>query len=508
MKAVLLARVSLPEQADGYSLDAQISRVRQYCASRNLEVITGGEFVFDESSTRGDRKKFMEAIRFCKAQSALLREPVALVADCVDRVQRSFKEWEMLDKLRRGRILELHLLREGLIIGEHTPPAMLSIWEMMIVTAHSYVLNLSANVTRAIDQKAASGEWSCFAPVGYLNRRDPSGRAHIIVDDKTAPIIRRLFEHYATGLYSLRDMVKFADDWGLRSVRTNRPYTVAVIQKILVNPFYYGEMLFRGKLMPHIYPPLVSREVWNACDRHRRGLGKSMPKYGQKPFIYRGLIHCANTRKLCSTQRKKDKYNYTGCWDTSGNMVYVREEDITEQISQVLDTFVLPADRLDEVANFMKITKSAETTFHESELRRLRMESGRTDDRRRALINAFIDRQIGKDVYDEKLLELNRQRAEYAAQISAHENADDGFNDTLVSLFTAAQGYGDDWRWYMDKIGEIADSGVKSSKIDSGRTFLKAVFRTLELKDGNLGFSLHAPFEALLKIAKNNEWWG
>lgn len=46
-----------------------------------------------ESSTRGDRRKFMarksvEMLSFAKKQ----KETIAIVADAVDRVQRSFKD--------------------------------------------------------------------------------------------------------------------------------------------------------------------------------------------------------------------------------------------------------------------------------------------------------------------------------------------------------------------------------------------------------------------------------
>lgn len=55
MKAVILARVSSKEQEDGYSLDAQISRLSDYANKKGLEVIK--TFTLTESSTQGDRKK-------------------------------------------------------------------------------------------------------------------------------------------------------------------------------------------------------------------------------------------------------------------------------------------------------------------------------------------------------------------------------------------------------------------------------------------------------------------
>ena len=65
-KAVILVRVSSREQKEGYSIDAQLTRLRKYCEQKELEVIK--EFVIVESSTRGEREKFYEMINFIKKQ--------------------------------------------------------------------------------------------------------------------------------------------------------------------------------------------------------------------------------------------------------------------------------------------------------------------------------------------------------------------------------------------------------------------------------------------------------
>lgn len=85
IKAVILARVSTEEQEKGYSIDAQLHRLEQYCQRKELKVIE--TYTVVESSTNGDRKQFNDMLAFVKRQ----RECIAIVADKVDRVQRSFK---------------------------------------------------------------------------------------------------------------------------------------------------------------------------------------------------------------------------------------------------------------------------------------------------------------------------------------------------------------------------------------------------------------------------------
>ena len=94
MLAVIVCRVSSVDQSqDGYSLSAQQARLLDYCKRRNLEVIKIYQIV--ESSTRGNRKQFMQMIEFCRAQS----ETIAIVSDTIDRLHRSFRLYSLMEDL-------------------------------------------------------------------------------------------------------------------------------------------------------------------------------------------------------------------------------------------------------------------------------------------------------------------------------------------------------------------------------------------------------------------------
>lgn len=101
-------------QEEGLSLTAQSNRLFDYAERKGLEVIKTFEII--ESSTHGERKQFMEMIAFCKRQ----RETIAIIADTVDRVQRSFKESVLLDDLMKQNKIELHFYREGMILNSQS----------------------------------------------------------------------------------------------------------------------------------------------------------------------------------------------------------------------------------------------------------------------------------------------------------------------------------------------------------------------------------------------------
>ena len=152
MKAIILTRVSTKMQEEGLSLLAQSNRLQDYAERKGLEVIRTFEIV--ESSTHGERKQFMEMINFCKKQ----KETIAIVADTVDRVQRSFKESVLLDELMRKDKIELHFYREGMVLNSKSTSVDIMRWDFSVMGAKAYVLQLSENVRRSTEQKNKNGE--------------------------------------------------------------------------------------------------------------------------------------------------------------------------------------------------------------------------------------------------------------------------------------------------------------------------------------------------------------
>ena len=242
-KAIILARVSSKEQEEGHSIEAQKHRLNVYCQRRELEVLR--VFEITESSTRGDRVKFMEMIKFCKEQ----KKTIAIVADKVDRLQRSFKEYPLLDELVQTGKIELHFNTEGYVIHRESASQERMMWSFNVITAQAYVDSLRDNVKRSFDHKIREGQYVSRAPLGYLNVRE-NGKATIIVDAERSMLVRRLFTEFSYGLDTVPTITKKAKDWGLRT-REGKPVSKAQIYQLLNNPFYYGIMSVKNKLYPH-----------------------------------------------------------------------------------------------------------------------------------------------------------------------------------------------------------------------------------------------------------------
>lgn len=341
-KAVIFARVSSEKQEKGASIDAQKSTIYDYCYRQNFTIIK--EFIITESSSRGDRKQYHEMLKFVLSCSC----KIAIVVNCVDRLQRSYKDTPVLDDLRKQGKIEVHFLKENLILSKDSRGMDILFWNMCVLMANSYILALSDNVKRSLEFNWSQGKWQSLAPIGYLNIKGKDGKSQIIIDKKRAPIIKKLFEEYATGLHSGFSLLQLACKMGLVSKQLNYHKESDNYQKnnfinrntilnILRNPFYYGMMSIKGKLMPHIHGNIISKDLFDRVQevldsKHKEG--KRQQLLSKYIYIFRGLITCGccGHKVFSDYSAKRGKYIYLRCYHCKNPSV--NENIILQQLEE------------------------------------------------------------------------------------------------------------------------------------------------------------------------------
>lgn len=492
MKAIILARVSTKEQEEGHSIAAQRQRLVEYCQRKGLDVLRVFEIV--ESSTKGERKDFLGMLDFAKSQGQI----VAIVADAVDRFQRSFKESVLIDELFRKEVVQLHFLREGMIIGKGASSSDILRWDFSVMSAKSYVLNLSENVKRSLEYKRRNGEWGGKAPLGYLNARDANGKATLVHDKERAFLVRMLFEDYAKGTDSISgDLVRKAKDWGLTNkTRKGGFLSPSQIQHILKNPFYYGEMSVKGQLQPHKYDALITKDLWGRCQDVMQGSNRATAtRFSEKPFVFRGLLKCAVSGRTVTCDVKKGRHVYLICRDPADatKKVFVPEQDILGQVKAVLRSVQVPQKLLGALLEHMKASHAAENQFHLDAIAGLRREYDQVRDKLATLLDMRLDQSITGKEYDRKARDLKERQVELLMRIEQHQKGEGEFRITLESLISVAS-----------RAGDI----FERSKIEQKRQLIAFVFSNLALKGKKLEFSLRSPFDLMVNRRTHASWLG
>jgi site-specific DNA recombinase len=99
-------------------------------------------------------------------------------------------------------------------------------------------------------------------PGGYRNVKGPDSKNAIERDPEVAPIIVRLFERYAIGTFSVKEVARLAWEEGFRSRTVHGRVALATVHKILQNRIYSGYFDWNGKTYPGKYEALVSPDLW------------------------------------------------------------------------------------------------------------------------------------------------------------------------------------------------------------------------------------------------------
>jgi site-specific DNA recombinase len=495
-KAVILTRVSSKEQEEGYSIEAQKHRLQLYCERRGLNVLKTFELV--ESSTQGDRKHFMALLKFVKGH----REPIAIVADKVDRVQRSFKEYPMLDALIQAGKIELHFNTENYIIHQNSVSQERLMWSMGVIMAQSYVDSLRDNVKRSIDHKIRQGEWIALAPIGYLNVKDDRARGNVLIDADRALLVRRIFETYATGASTLEEIRLQAIGWGLKNrVGKKGNLTRSQIHQIINNPFYYGWMRVKGQLYEHRYPPLIAKSLFDQCQAVQQGWHKKPFKWAGKEYVFRGLLTCATTGRVVTADTKKKTYangetahwTYLRCGDpfNPDKLLWVREEEILEQVEQILKRLEIPPETLGKVLAYIRETDQAERAFLRRQMGELQREHTQLQNRLDRLMDLLLDGTIDQHDFEAKKTRLREQQLAIEAQIAANREGDDSLKNALLSLIS---------------LSSQAHDLFRVSTIEQKRKLLNFVFANLSLDGRTLCYSLRKPFDQFITCTNLQDW--
>lgn len=488
MKAVILARVSTKDQEEGHSLEAQIANLRLYAERKGLEIIK--DYTIVESSTKGTRPEFMKMIDFIRGQ----KEKIAVIVDTVDRLQRSFKETPVLNDLFEKDLLELHFVKEGNVLSKDSNAIQKTFWNMGVMMAQSYTDQLSDNVKRSIRHKVSNGEWSGPSPLGYLNSIDPmTGKKTIILDPERAFLIKKFFNEYATGVYSLNELGRKMKDWGLRSHKGHAVWA-QTLHTLVQNPFYYGVMKVKGTLYPHKYEPLISKELFDACQAVLSGRARAQAVRETKyPYILRGLLKCAISGRIVSCDLKKGKHVYLISRDPSEpeKKIWTREADVLDQVRDVFKAIQIPEGVMQDILGQLKKSHDSEKQYHTASIESLNRENALVTQRLDSLMVKYLDESITKDMYDRTNGQLIQRRQEIQEMLERHHSGDEQFRIAVSTMVMLAS-----------KAAEIFDR----SQTEEKRQLMGYVFSNLELKGSTLSYSLKKPFNLLVDLASCKEW--
>lgn len=485
MKAILIARVSTEEQRDaGNSLPAQVKRLETYCLNRGFEVMQTCSF--DESAYTNDRTEFDRIIDMILNQ----KEKIVVCADKVDRLSRNVfdKRISVLYERALNDEIELHFVSDGQVITSRISAVEKFQFSISLGLAKYYSDAISDNVKRAMEQKLRKGEWPAKAPFGYKNVKINSNQTDIVVDEYGAAIIKKTFELYATGAFSMNLLCeKLKKDYGI-------DWPKGSLGKILNNPFYHGTMIVQNKEYPHRYPPIITKALFDQVQQVKKEFDNKPIKYMGKPYMYRGLLRCADCG-LSVTPEKHKGHVYYHCTQFKGKhgACWLREEEITKQLGKVFKNLQMPLDIVEQILETLNTLHNEKIDFHNKSFDELTKKQKSLTG---MLDNLYLDKlkgRITESEYDRFYQSLRDQLNEITSQLDGLQTAEDNY-------YMASKG--------VLNVVKCAYEHFVGSEVEGKRQLIKLVLSNVRVTDGKVLYDVKKPFDLIVNCSEGQLWRG
>lgn len=472
--AVMYLRVSTREQEEeGFSIPAQRRLLDEYAARHGVQVVEVFQDI--ETAKRSGRKDFQRMMRFLAATPSI----TIVLAEKTDRLYRNFEDQVALKAFG----LEIHLVKEGETVSSESKSHQKLTHNLKTMLATFYSDNLSEEVTKGMLEKARGGDAPGKAPIGYLNDRNSK---RIIIDPDRAPLVRRAFELYATGDYSLFDIRKALIEMGFALRNGGRPPRTS-IELMLKNPFYYGEFRWRGQLFKGNHEPLISRSLFDRVQTKLADKGPGV--FQEREFAFGQFMTCGHCGCAITAEIKKEKYIYYRCTNGKGKcpQKYVREEALVGQFAEVVRAVRLDPRLASWIEEAVLEANEDEHRLHEAEVARLNAEIARLTQRLERIYIDKLDGHVSDELWAKMSGEMKAAKRDAEARLGALGRADQNFKALVQSTLELAQ---------------TAHSLFLGEPPHQQRELLYHVLSNCKMKDGVVVPEYRKPFALLAHAAK------
>lgn len=462
-------RVSTVRQGErGSSLQEQRDAIDAYAKRHELDIAEW--FEEQETAAKQGRRVFNHLLRLLDRQQA-----AGVIIHKIDRSARNLRDWSDLGELI-DRGVEVHFAHESVDLTSRG--GRLSA-DIQAVVAADYIRNLRDEVKKGFYGRLKQGYYPLPAPIGYA---DNGGGQVKTLDPVTAPLVQKAFELYATGRYGLVSLSEELQRLGLRNRRGGR-VSIAGLARLLKSEFYLGIIRIdrTGEHFLGKHEPLISKRLFDEVQDVLRGRRKI---HGLKhDFVYRKTLRCAHCRYFLIGELQKGSAYYR-CHTPACRGTCIAEHELSTQVQSALAAIRLtPKEHADLLVEFDHYGRESAANLEET-VRALKLRIAQVDDRVARLTDAYVDRLIERDLFEERKGILFRERAELRSSL---DNALSG-NDPVAQHR----------KEFLELLPRLCESQNPAAASEF-RDLLKTTTSNLRVDRKKLVFDWKSPFHLLAK---------
>lgn len=396
-RVALYSRFSTANQSDNYSIEIQHERMEAMCKSKGWEI---AEY-FSDPAYSGSNMNRPDLQRLLNR----LDEFDIVMVYRLDRLSRSQRDTMTL-------IQDYFLKNDVAFVSvsetlDTTTPFGMAMIGILAVFAELERATITERMQSGIRKRIESGYRLLsgnYMPTGYKKGVDEEGNNILVIDEYGATKVKRIFDLYEQ-YHSVTKIQETLKEEGYSRRRFSS------ILQILKNRLYIGEVQYKGEYFPGVHEPIISKEQFDRVQaliaRHPKGknAGKS------KESLFSGMITCGicgehyttysynvkNMKKgdyfvrsyICRARRFPSEYDEK-CFNKTW-----KNENLEQLFINELNSIISKKD--------IDITKKQQKKNYSLAIKRI-------DDKITRLIDLYTDGDIEKNILDNKLKKLNKEK--------------------------------------------------------------------------------------------------
>ena len=367
IKVYLYTRVSTTMQIDGYSLDAQKTKMKAFCDYNEYEIAGEYEDAGKSGKSIEGRVSFNQMMEDIKSGKD---EVSYVLVFKLSRFGRNAADVLATLQVMQDFGVNLICVEDGIDSSKDAGKLMISV---LSAVAEIERENIRVQTMEGRMQKAREGKWNGgFAPYGYSLI---DGKLE--VNEEEAVAIRMIFDQYVNTDLGANGIAKYLENHGIHKIARqngkNPLFAAALIRRIIQNPVYSGKISYGRRrtekvhgtrneyrqvkkddylLVDGLHEALVSEEVWEQAQVKVAAQAKKYEKVNrdkrEKIHLLSGILKCpvcgAGMYGNKSIKKRKDGSNYKdfyyyGC--KHRNMTRGHKSDYKKQVhEEMLDASV------------------------------------------------------------------------------------------------------------------------------------------------------------------------
>ncbi len=487
IKYFLYARKSSEsEDRQVASIESQIKELTKIAKRENLRI---AEILQESQSAKGPGRPVFNSMiaRISKGEAA------GVICWKLDRLARNpIDGGNIAWMIQKGVISHIQTYEKSYYPSDNV--LMMSVEFGM---ANQFIRDLSVNTKRGLISKAEKGWFPGVAPLGYKNNRFKlKGEKDILPDEERFPLVRKAWDMFLTGNYSVASVGEYADkELGLVSNRMSKCIVKSKFYELFTNPFYYGWFKYGGVLYKGNHKPMITEEEFN---RAQVILGNRNKAHAPHKFAFTGMIRCGECGSAITAEEKIKRqkngnvhfYTFYHCTKrkrSDCSQKYLRKEEMEAQIMDILERIEIPPEFSQWAIAQLKKEANKEVGSRKSILTAQRKNYDDCLNKLDRLLEMRMNEEITPEEFAEKKTGLNREKSR------------------LLALVNESDSNADDWLEKAEKLFDFAASARQkfiNGSLDDKKEILAALGSNLTLKDQILSISIQKPLVLVEKAAK------